>query len=587
MLGQTIKNHRVFWLTTLFVAGVLLLKALVDGTLGQIGPDSDDGMRLVQIRDLLGGQNWFDLTQYRLGPQGGVEMHWSRLVDLPILLLIKLFDLFMPAQQAEALAIIIWPIVCAIMVIYGVFVGARNLGASLTQPITALLLFIALIGYFRFIPGAIDHHNFQLGLIAISIGYALDPDRRAKSYAITAVGMALSLAIGSEVYPFIAVLCGFFALQWLFDPVPSRKGTVAMGLGFSIALLLIFIGTIAPENYTQIHCDSYSIITFLACSIGGIGLAVSARYFSNRSFKFRLGSLILLAIACGLVLILQGPQCLSNPLDALPEDVKSQWLDNISEAQPVYADKKNIWSRAPYYLGTAFLALWISIVQIRRKDRVFVYGLTGSLLAMGILLVFYQVRFYVFGHIVSLFVLAAWVGQIYLNGKQKDGPNIKYTGALAASIPLFWGLPGLMFTPIDQSIEDVKDNKKICYSEAVMGEIAALDPGMFISISNDAPKLLLNTPHHVLSGNYHRNVVGISDGMKIMKSTPEEALPILQKHKVKYFYLCRQLSHFNEYKTHLPDSLTAQLLEQNMPDYFEKAFPDLEEGQVSVYRFKG
>ena len=46
--------------------------------------DNDSLLRLVEIRDLIGGQGWFDLHQYRMGPQGGFVMHWSRLVDAPI-----------------------------------------------------------------------------------------------------------------------------------------------------------------------------------------------------------------------------------------------------------------------------------------------------------------------------------------------------------------------------------------------------------------------------------------------------------------------------------------------------------------------
>src|SRR5688500_6254016 len=48
------------------------------------GSDNDSLLRLVEVRDLIGGQAWFDLTQNRLGPDGGVTMHWSRLVDAPI-----------------------------------------------------------------------------------------------------------------------------------------------------------------------------------------------------------------------------------------------------------------------------------------------------------------------------------------------------------------------------------------------------------------------------------------------------------------------------------------------------------------------
>src|SRR3546814_19680521 len=46
--------------------------------------DTDDAMRMAQVRDLLAGQGWWDLTQYRVNPaDGGVLMHWSRIVDAP------------------------------------------------------------------------------------------------------------------------------------------------------------------------------------------------------------------------------------------------------------------------------------------------------------------------------------------------------------------------------------------------------------------------------------------------------------------------------------------------------------------------
>ncbi|MBK8543458.1 MAG: hypothetical protein IPL62_07705 [Caulobacteraceae bacterium] len=49
-------------------------------------PDSDDYLRLQQVRDWLAGQNWFDVTQHRINPPVGGILHWSRLVDIPIAL---------------------------------------------------------------------------------------------------------------------------------------------------------------------------------------------------------------------------------------------------------------------------------------------------------------------------------------------------------------------------------------------------------------------------------------------------------------------------------------------------------------------
>jgi hypothetical protein len=95
------------------LAGMIFLSvvvvSLLRGRFGQPGPDGDDVMRLVQVRDLLAGQGWFDLHQYRLGPDGGTLMHWSRIPDIPIIVLTGLFDLFLPQDMALAWAISVWP----------------------------------------------------------------------------------------------------------------------------------------------------------------------------------------------------------------------------------------------------------------------------------------------------------------------------------------------------------------------------------------------------------------------------------------------------------------------------------------------
>ncbi|MCA1749394.1 MAG: hypothetical protein LC634_07630, partial [Sphingomonadales bacterium] len=52
------------WLAFAILALILRYPAIQDLGLG----DTDDNLRLAQLRALLAGQNWFDLTQYRLAP---------------------------------------------------------------------------------------------------------------------------------------------------------------------------------------------------------------------------------------------------------------------------------------------------------------------------------------------------------------------------------------------------------------------------------------------------------------------------------------------------------------------------------------
>ncbi|TIR63053.1 MAG: GtrA family protein, partial [Mesorhizobium sp.] len=64
---------------TLLVLGLNAISGFP--TIADLGADNDSMLRLVEVRDLLAGQGWFDLHQYRMGLTGGFVMHWSRLVD--------------------------------------------------------------------------------------------------------------------------------------------------------------------------------------------------------------------------------------------------------------------------------------------------------------------------------------------------------------------------------------------------------------------------------------------------------------------------------------------------------------------------
>ena len=63
--------------------------------------DTDDNLRMAQVRALIAGQDWFDLRQYKLNPPFGADIHWSRLVDLPFAGLILLFRPLVGGAEAE------------------------------------------------------------------------------------------------------------------------------------------------------------------------------------------------------------------------------------------------------------------------------------------------------------------------------------------------------------------------------------------------------------------------------------------------------------------------------------------------------
>ncbi|MFM9935180.1 MAG: hypothetical protein ACKVOL_03155, partial [Novosphingobium sp.] len=72
--------------------------------------DPDDALRLLQVRDLLAGQSWFDVHQYRIAAPEGVPMHWSRLVDIPIAAMILLLRPLLGTSAAELVTAVVVPL---------------------------------------------------------------------------------------------------------------------------------------------------------------------------------------------------------------------------------------------------------------------------------------------------------------------------------------------------------------------------------------------------------------------------------------------------------------------------------------------
>src|SRR5215212_12253252 len=89
--------------------------------------DTDDNMRMMQVRGLLHGQGWFDLRQYRLNPPVGANIHWSRLVDLPIAGLILLLRPLIGGAAAERWAVGIAPLLPYLLLLFALGLTVRRL----------------------------------------------------------------------------------------------------------------------------------------------------------------------------------------------------------------------------------------------------------------------------------------------------------------------------------------------------------------------------------------------------------------------------------------------------------------------------
>src|SRR6478672_3388729 len=89
--------------------------------------DTDDNMRIMQVRGLLHGQGWYDLRQHHLNPPIGASIHWSRLVDLPIAGLILSLRPFLGGAGAERWAVAIAPMLPYLLLLFSIALTTRRL----------------------------------------------------------------------------------------------------------------------------------------------------------------------------------------------------------------------------------------------------------------------------------------------------------------------------------------------------------------------------------------------------------------------------------------------------------------------------
>ena len=570
------------WLLAGTILASVLAASLVTARFGKPGPDGDDVMRLVQIRDLLAGQGWFDLHQYRLGPDGGTLMHWSRIPDIPILGLTWLFDLFLPQDTALAWAISVWPPLSLLIVLAGLVLAARNLGDGKLLVFTMIVALPVLFAHFRFLSGAIDHHNLQLGFFAVALGACLDRVAGLRNMVLGAVMLALSVAVGIELYPFVAVLCAFLALDWAWRGKVIAQGTVAFGATLAAAISICFFGTVPASAWGRVYCDSLSLISFLALLIGGGGLALSAAFLSGYGRGVRLAGLVAVGAACGVVFLFQAPQCLGNPVDALAPDVRAIWFDSIEEARPMFAQTGGRWPFVTYAMATSLVALIVSVAGIVRGKDLRTHLLFTLLLVTGLALMLYQVRFYAFSALLAIVPCAIWVTRTFEAGREEGGSRVAYLLALVASNPALWALvPTLVFPPTVSAAAGTP----ACLSEDTRAALDAVPPGMILSDANIGSLLLNETPHSVMNANYHRDDKGIAASLQAFGLPPDEVPALLAGNQVDYVLLCPQAPENRTFARLRPQGFLAGLSAGRVPGWLEPVGPaPADEASGRLYR---
>ncbi|WP_287387622.1 GtrA family protein [Mesorhizobium sp.] len=565
----------------LAVAVVVTLAMVAVNALGgfpgltDAGGDNDSLLRLVEVRDMLAGQGWFDLHQYRMGVEGGFVMHWSRLVDAPLAAIIFVASALTGSMAvAETIAEVLWPALLFCLALLFTIRAVRSFaGAGAVLPAVVIgAAALHFIGIFS--PGALDHHNVQLTLTMASLSLLLEAPVRRWAALLAGLCAALTLAVGMETAPYVATIGVCVSLLFVADPSGERRIAKDFGLGFAGVSALVFLTTIAPSVWGQPQCDAFSTVQFVVAALAGCGLAaVASLDMANSTLGRRLIALGLLALALAAVLVVLFPQCLAAPYASLDPRLKQMWLGHIEEAQSIFRlvfdNPAMVVARfATPLVAIVLMALRFSHGGWRRQD-----SLVAALLAVAFLVSAWEVRGSTFSIAFAVIPLSAWITKWRQRAETNPsrGSMLRMATAWLISVNAVWSGAAEAASSAFETNAAAKDASAdaACHGKASFAALGRMPATTVLAISNLGSPILAFTGHRVFAGPYHRNVAGNLLVFDALLGSASDAKVVVDNHHVGLVALCRGNPESRLFATNAPGGFLAGLMRGSVPDWLE------------------
>ena len=573
--------RKQLFLAWMAVVGILLLSSF-----GQLRerqfPDPDDILRLVQVRDLLVGQAWFDPTQYRINPPNGTPMHWSRLVDLPILTVIALTRPLFGQQIAELVALIGVP-----MFTFGLTVAIigrlawRLLGARVAVLAVLSCGFVPAI-LFQFRPMRIDHHGWQIFSVMLALWAMSWRDARTGGW-VAGLAMAYGLSISVELLPMAGAFGSVFFFRW-WHAEQRHLWLVSYMQALSGALALFYLATrgLSPVEY----CDAVS-----PAHIAFFLIAACGTWLISKASAVRISMLILLFAVVGTtalgIFVLISPKCLATPFAHLDPVVDALWYRQVLEGQP-------LWRQSNEYILSALIpivAASASAVALRMRSRGWLRVWWAEYLCVllaALVLALLVSRSLIFAAATATIAIG-WLASVLLKKLRSAGSMIGKLGVAALFIGVLVPLAPLKFASSFYSSAQDADNSgaELGQAKCRVGDqirlLNALPESLIFTPLDIGPQVLLDTPHSVVATSHHRSEQAMADVLNGFTGTPEKAQEIIHRHNAAYLAFCTDVIETSLYKSVNPNGLAATLLREETPAWLEP----VDIGQVpefAVYR---
>lgn len=543
--------------------------------------DTDDNMRFDQVRDWLAGQGWYDLRQHRLDPPAGFDIHWSRLVDLPLAALILAAKLVVAPPTAYRFACAVAPMLPMGVAMAALALIVRRLVSPCAYPLAQIFVLCGSSTAMMWMPLRVDHHGWQLALLLVTVAGLCDP--RARHGGITvALASALSLAIGLEMLPYAAFAGAILALRWAWGGASDGAEAArlrAYGGTLALATTACFLVFASNDDWSD-RCDALTPAWLVAVALAGVLLAA----LGLARVTGRTRRLALVVAAGGItaaVFALAFPQCVTGRLEHIPPEAARLWLSHVREARPIYRHSRDVALPA---LGLPLVGALAGLAILWRMRRpcaglaltpegaawlpVVTFGLFASAL------MFWQFRTAPSAQMLAVpaatwgaWRIAAWADRSRFLAVRTAVPALALLVAsglfanvgealLPAPAPAHPAPKGPNGKP-GPTANDLANRR--CPTIPALRPIGRQPAGLVFTFIDMGPRLITLTHHMAVAGPYHRNAGAILDVEHAMRGTPDQAHAIIAGHHADYLLVCPHLSEATVYEAEAPGGFYARL----------------------------
>ena len=557
---------------------------------------NDDYMRLVQIRDWLDGQSWFDLHQYRLNPAEPLYSHWSRLSDVLIGGPIKILTPIFGQANAELIMAISYPSLLLLLFLYLVISLTYRISSAISVPLAAA--FMAALSFSslaQYEMGRLDHHGLQIIMAIACCLFVIKSAQRSHHAIWAGILCGVGLYVGIESAPYVAAACMAVTLFWVFNEADSETRLRRFGLALAATTLICLFISAPPERWLTPSCDALSVVYVILTLM--VSLVLWGVSWFSKQLKTPLARLLtagaLGMMAIGITVLLY-PGCAKGPYANLDPRLSELWLSNVAEAGYFH----------DVLISETFVGIAVMVIPVFALIGYGFYsrntgdsiGVAPRTILLFILMTLFaglvQFRLTSFASSLAIpfaaYLLASsfdWAEK-FKNPVKRVMIRMAFIIVLAPiTIPLIISLFIDNNTTNKKATDEAGGQKLACDTQPALAELTVLPSGIALTQIDLGAPVLKFTDHSVISAPYHRNASGILATFDSFAADVETARQTTLEVKADYLIACRDFAETGLMRRIKPDGLLVQLLDDKWPDWLEPVTLS-SENQLIVFKVK-